>query len=136
MIIILFMKRIFPYLLFICLFAVTVGVGYAQDEQSCKSSVVVTENHPLSADFIITALKTQEQNQIKPKSEVIAFAEAITGIGVKPNGIATADYGDCVEESFIIMNYRLTEIIQEPVNKYLAIKPITHSSGGMPFRWC
>ncbi|MFN8296786.1 MAG: hypothetical protein U0T69_11360 [Chitinophagales bacterium] len=102
------------------LLTASTGVSYGQDQPPGKVQQITIEKQLPSA-VIVPTITHYETLTIKPEREVIAFADA--------------DYGNyCIKQIYYTLN--LYPILNQSKNNLVAIKPLTHSSGGLPFRRC
>ena len=124
------MKRYLFLLLAACLFA-TVSVSHAQDQPPQeKPAIIAIENHHITLPEVPASFETT----IKPECQVQAFAETVQPATLPATCAADADYGSCMDNKlFSTYNELRSSILKQNRFTFLAIKPKTHSSGGMPF---
>lgn len=109
-------------------------VSFAQDEShGFKQAIEKQIQIPAVADFkfISEVSEIQSLNEIKPLCMVNAYAETVKHKGIKPKCTADADYGSHV--SFLSYFYKENLL---PKQLFANDRPLTHSSGGLPFIRC
>ena len=129
------MKKIITLLFALVLFTGVTSVSFAQDQEVRQTIEKQTFEQP----FVIVQIQNLfdfKATQIKPLSVENAFVFVLpvkTSADVK--GITNADYGNCSLSNYNFKLQLSNSLIYSPDRPLFAFNPITHSSGGMPFRY-
>lgn len=128
-------SRFITIAILLLLSAVFSHVSFAQDDtpkgvilrQSIENQVAAPVTVPAEA-FTIFESQTNQTSLIGNQ-----YAEAVQPV-FNQECIADADYGSCMDNKlFSTYNELRSSILKQNRFTFLAIKPKTHSSGGMPF---
>lgn len=111
-------------------------VSFAQDYGDLKplfNSVTIENQIPAPVTVAAEEITTFEAQPNQTSLSEIQYVEAMQAVKSQ-ECIADADYGNCVTCTNEIYARNIQLNIKSPILYLYAIKPITHSSGGMPFR--
>ena len=119
------------------LFTVSLShVGFAQDDGDLKPlfKSVTIENQTAAPLYVAVQQFTNFESQPSQTSLIVnQYAEALLPVKHQ-ECIADADYGNYSKNKlFCTYNELRSSILKQNRFTFLAIKPKTHSSGGMPF---
>ena len=110
-------------------------VSFAQDDGSKPLFKSVSiENQAATPLYVAVQQFTNFESQPSQTSLIVnQYAEALLPVKHQ-ECIADADYGSCMDNKlFSTYNELRSSILKQNRFTFLAIKPKTHSSGGMPF---